>query len=57
MIDLFIKVLDPNLNYLGQIDVNSIVFQRLVEMSGAFVVLLAFLMLYAIYKVLTAFFR
>lgn len=57
MIDLLINVLDPNLKYLSSIDVNSVIFQRLVETSSALSVVLVVLLLIGIFKVLTAFFR
>ena len=57
MIDLLIGVLDPNLKYLSNLDVNSILFHRLVDISGALTVIFVLCVLCAIFKVLTAFFR
>lgn len=57
MIDLLINVLDPSLKYFSSIDVNSVIFQRLVETSSALSVVLVVLLLIGIFKVLTAFFR
>lgn len=57
MIDLLIEVLDPNKVWLIDLDTSSVVFQRLVETSSAFIVVLAILLIIGIYKVLTAFCR
>lgn len=57
MIDLLINVLDPNLKYLADLDLTSVVFQRLVETSAALSVFTVCLLFVGIYKVLSAFFR
>ena len=57
MIDLLINVLDPTLKYFNDIDVNSVLFQRLVECSSALTFILVVCVLWCIFKVFTAFFR